>query len=287
MLEKISNLDRRIIFLFIAFAVALPLIFKPKLPMSYTPAVRNIFEFVENLEPGSVVVVSGDYDPGSMPELYPMNLAIVRHLLKKDLKIITMNLWAPGAPLSEQAIFEAAEDLKAAYGVEKTYGEDFIFLGYKVGGPVVIDQLGNDIATAYPLDTREAKPIKDFPLMKGITNLKDVDLVVSLAAGSPGMADSWVPVGQTRYNFPLAGGCTAVSAPELYPFLDTGQLTGLMAGLKGAAEYENLLVQKYPKFELGSASAGMASQSIAHIVIVIFIIIGNVAFFMTRNQSNP
>lgn len=284
MLEKISNLDRRVVFVFIALAVAIPLICTPKLPMSFTPAVTKIFNKVESLQPGDVVLISGDYDPGSMPELYPMNVALARHLMKKNVHLITMNLWPPGPPLMEGAVLEAVEELRKE-GLERKYGEDFLFLGYKVGGIVVIEQLGHDIATAFPLDAREEKDINTFPIMKGVKNYNDMALVISLAAGSNGIYDAWVPVGQSRYNFVLAGGCTAVSAPDLYPFLDTGQLLGLMAGLKGAAEYEDLLTKEYPQFELGSASAGMASQSFAHLMIVIFIIIGNVTFFMLRDKQ--
>ena len=32
-------------------------------------------------------------------------------------------------------------------------------------------------------------------------------------------------------------GCTAVSAPEYYPYVQSGQLSGLLGGLAGAAAY--------------------------------------------------
>jgi len=59
-------------------------------------------------------------------------------------------------------------------------------------------------------------------------------------------------------------------------------LTGLLAGMKGAAEYE-VLVQKngYSRAYM-PAVAAMDSQSLAHIVIMVLVIIGNVAFFATR-----
>ena len=49
--------------------------------------------------------------------------------------------------------------------------------------------------------------------------------------------------------------------------------------MPGAAEYEALLGQK------GSATSGMDAQSIAHLVIVLFIILGNAAFFIERQRS--
>ncbi len=283
MLEIIVNLDRRIIFVFIAIAVALPLIFTPNLPMGITPSVKKIFDKMESLKPGDAILFSGDYDPSSAPELEPMNIAIARHALKKDLRILTMDLWPAGPPLMEGSVAQAVAELEKE-GIKKEYGKDYLFLGYKIGGYFVIDQMGSNIAAAFPMD-KEGKNIKEYPITEGVNTLSDFSFVISLAAGSGGINDSWVPVGQARYGIVLAGGCTAVSAPELYPFLDTGQLLGLMSGLKGAAEYEKLLNDKYPQFALGTASSGMASQSIAHVVIVLFIIIGNIAFFMTRKQS--
>jgi hypothetical protein len=74
----------------------------------------------------------------------------------------------------------------------------------------------------------------------------------------------------------FGAGCTAVSAPQFMPFVQSGQLKGLLGGLKGAAEYETFM--EYP----GDATKYMASQSIAHLVIILFIIIGNLAFFMKQ-----
>ena len=38
---------------------------------------------------------------------------------------------------------------------------------------------------------------------------------------------------RTRYNVPIVSGCTAVSAPEYYPYVQSGQLLGLLGGLAG------------------------------------------------------
>ena len=48
--------------------------------------------------------------------------------------------------------------------------------------------------------------------------------------------------GSDRFHFPLAMGCTAVIAPDLYPFVQSGQVTGILGGLRGAADYEVLVV---------------------------------------------
>jgi len=98
---------------------------------------------------------------------------------------------------------------------------------------------------------------------------------MDLSAGDPGIP-AWVMVANALFHRPIAGGCTAVSAPQFYPYLQTNQLVGLLGGLKGAAEYEALT--KYA----GAATRRMDSQSIAHLVIIVFIIFANFSYFVLR-----
>ena len=80
-LEKLEVLDRRIIFVFIFLSIALPLLLPVNMEFSVTPPVKSFYDAIESLPPGSKVLVSCDYDPGSMPELFPMNIAAFYHLL--------------------------------------------------------------------------------------------------------------------------------------------------------------------------------------------------------------
>jgi len=114
--------------------------------------------------------------------------------------------------------------------------------------------------------------------MEGVGSFGDIDLIVELSAGDPGLRH-WVMIAQARYHKILGAGCTAVMAPSYYPYLQTGQIAGLLGGLKGAAEYEQLV--EYP----GTASRAMDPQAVAHGIIVLFIIIGNITFFALRRKS--
>ena len=83
----------------------------------------------------------------------------------------------------------------------------------------------------------------------------------------------YVLIVATQFGLKVGAACTAVSAPEMYSFLDSGQLLGLMGGLKGAAEYEQLLGIN------GDARKGMDAQSVVHMVIVLFILLSNGIYF--------
>ncbi len=68
-------------------------------------------------------------------------------------------------------------------------------------------------------------------------------------------------------------------APNYYNYLQSGQIFGLIGGLRGAAEYEELV--NHP----GKAVRGMFVQSIAHLLIVAFIILGNVTYIIERRRG--
>ena len=97
-----------------------------------------------------------------------------------------------------------------------------------------------------------------------------------------------------QFDVPVAVGCTAVSAPKYYAFLRSGQMIAVLGGLKGASEYEELLKRKYewarevysdPDEMKASATTGMDVQSIIHVIIIAFIIFGNVMYFASKKPG--
>ena len=107
--EKLSRLDRRYIFLAVAIAVTLPMFFPIGLPIEVTAPVKQLYDVIEDLPERSVVLVSIDYDPSGAPELQPATLAILRHCFKRNLRVLVLGMWAPGVPLGMKALEEVAE----------------------------------------------------------------------------------------------------------------------------------------------------------------------------------
>ncbi len=278
--ERVGRTDRRVIFVLIALAVLVPLLFELVFPnpVGLEPS-RELYDYIEALPANSNVLLSFDYDPSTMPELQPMAVALVQHLFDKDVRVVAMALWPQGASLGQEALSEAADSL----GREQY--QDWVNLGYKTGGGVMIVRLGSSMQAVFPTD-RDNVPWEEIPMLGGISNLTDFDVIISLSAGDPGIP-AWVMMAGDRFDVPIGGGCTAVSAPQFYPYLGTGQLVGLLGGLKGAADYETLVREGKPEGEVspGRALAGMAPQSVAHLVIMAFIVIGNIAYFQQKKKG--
>jgi len=270
-IERLEKIDRRIIFILILLAVIIPLLLPIGFKIKVSEPVRIFYETIEELQPGSIVLISSEYDPSTMPEVYPMNQALARHCFAKNLKIIGMGLWPQGIPLNQASMEQAAEE----YG--KEYGVDYVNLGYKAGGIVVISAVSENIPTTFPQDYA-GRSVEEFEVMEGVKNFDNIDLIVSLSAGDPGVRQ-WIMIAQGRYGKKVSGGVTAVSAPAFYPYLHAGQLRGLIGGMKGAAEYETLIKKS------GTASRGMDAQSIAHGLIVLFIVLANVFFIIGKRKK--
>jgi hypothetical protein len=267
-LSRLRYLDRRWIFLAVGLLVVVPLQMEFHVaPVKPSARAKGFYDAIERLPAGSTVLLAGDYDPGTIAENHPMFLAAVRHLMAKNLKVIAVELYPGGPPLADRALHDGAEEF------HKTEGIDFVNLGYKSGNEVVMSQMGSSIPRTFPTD-RRGVPVSELRIMKGVENFGQIALLVSISAGYPGTKE-WVQQIVSRYHVPMVAGVTAVSAPEYYPYLQAGQLQGLLGGMAGAAEYEVLV--GHPAL----ATRGMDAQSLAHIFIAFMILLGNAAALLT------
>jgi hypothetical protein len=138
------------------------------------------------------------------------------------------------------------------------------------------------------------------PMMNGVKSLKDFDLLVNISAGFPGLKE-WVQFGADPAGVRIVGGSTAVQAPLMYPYIPN-QLNGILGGLKAAAEYEECMDRKFCQKQCGEdqdctdeckekfrernkGKIRMGAQAIAHMVIMLFIIIGNITYFIDRRRE--
>jgi hypothetical protein len=269
--ERMLKIDRRIIFMVIGLCTLLPLLYPVGLPIKISPEVRSVYEYIESLPERSVFLLSIDFDTASKPELHPQAFALLRHAFRKNLRVVSMTLWVSGTGMADQLMKQVSTEM----GREP--GRDYVFLGWSPGGSAVIINMGQDLYTAFPSDY-EGKPTRGIPVLEGVHSLKDVTYAISLGAGNPGV-EAWYVYGKDKYKFELGGGCTGVIAPGLYPLLRSGQINGLIGGLRGAAEYESLIEQK------GRAVAGMDAQSATHLAIIVLVAMCNLFYFSLRQQK--
>ena len=269
---KIGDMDRRWIFIIIALVVLLPLFFPIGLPIRPTDSTQTAYDAMDDLEYGSKVLVSFEYGPSTKPEIHPMTYAVLRHLFKNGHKVYITCLWPDGQFMAEEAIEEISEQ-----EFNLTYGKDYVLLGFRPGNEAVVKGIVSNIRKLYSTDARGTLTDK-IPMMEGINQLADFDFIFTASAGYPGTVE-WVQYGADPTGVPMSTGVTSIQVNEVMPYVQSGQVKGILAGMPGAAEYEKLVGVP------GIGTSGMDAQSIAHLVIVLFIIFGNVAFFIERKRQ--
>jgi hypothetical protein len=268
--------ERRIVFIYVFVALTLPFFMQFELPVPISPEVQSAFDELEKLPSGSRILAAFDYDPPSEPELQPMADAFMKYCFEREIKVIIVGLWPQGPQQADKAI-EAAFAYNPDFEKSIIYGEDYVNLGFQSGNEFVILRMGESFKAMFPKDIN-GTPYDDIPILKGVKNYSNVDYCMNFSAGKPGTQE-WVQGAVDRFGLRMSAGNTAVQAPMMYPFLQGGQLDGLMGGMAGAAEFEALTEYK------DKASTYIKSQTFAHVVVIFFIIIGNLAFFKTARRK--
>ncbi|MEW5795933.1 MAG: hypothetical protein AB1772_06185 [Candidatus Zixiibacteriota bacterium] len=269
--QKMDQLDRRWIYLTVAAAVILPFLLPTPLPIVITPEARSLFDAVEALPDGCNVMVVYDYYPTTIAECEPIAIAALHHMFRKNCKVITLSNIPYGGPSMAERITRMMGD---QYG--KTYGVDFVNLGYKYGYVAVLSGMGQSIESIFPTDN-SGTPLAQLPLMDSVKNYSDISFIFEIADNAT--ADYWVSIVNAQYGVPIGCGGTAVMAPKFYAYVASGQFVGLLGGMRGAAEYEKLIEIE------ADATVGMQSQSLVHLVIIGLVVLGNVGYWVGRSQS--
>jgi hypothetical protein len=280
----LENSDRRWIFLCMGLAVGVPILLRLQFPEKPTGLARAVFDEIEVLQAGDRVLMAWDFDPASEGELKPMATSLARHCCEKGLRMYFMTTW----PAGPQLIDDTINDVIVADFPRLEYGQDYVNLGYKPGYEGVIKVIVTDLKQLYTTDARGTN-IDAIPMCQDVTSVQDMELVINVSSGYAGTKE-WVQYAATPYpeTIRIVAGCTGVQAPVLFPYIPD-QLPGLLAAIKGAAEYEKLVVDKYggervdPKYT--EARRRMGPQLVAHVLMIVLIVAGNAIYFAGRRRE--
>lgn len=274
MYERLQSIDRRVIYVLLIFVIALALLKPIGLPVKVGPATQATFDAIDKLPAGSVLWIGMDFNQSSKAEQYPMVSVILDHAFQKNLKVVAFAMWQNGGQIFDTLVAPVAKKYNKQDGV------DYLNIGYKPGNGVALRAMVTDINTAAAGVDQNGRALSSTPLGQQVKKLtKDyVAMCVDVAAGDPGTTD-YLNYVATPEKIPLAVAVVNVSVPNEMPYYAAGQYVGIMAGLRGAAEYE--ILAKAP----GVAASGMDSQSLGAALIVLFIIFGNVGYLASRGKK--
>lgn len=275
-LAKLHSIDRRYLYILIALAVIAPLIVRPRThPSVIFPEVSKTFKVIDKVPKNQIVIISVTWGPGTMAENGPQTEVLMRHMFQRGVKFAVV-CWDPQGSTWSYKIGDA---LQKEYG--KKYGVDWVHIGYKPIGNlfVVVSGMAEDFHKVMGKD-RNGTKLSQLPVTANIRTSKDIGAVVEITPSAT--VGVWISFFSQPKKVPLLYCPTAVQAAEAYPFLDSGQIKGMLNGVIGAAQYETLIGRGNERTD---AAAYSWSLSIAHIFILLLILLGNIGFAARARQQ--
>ncbi len=272
--QRMQTIDRRLIYGLLLVVILIPLFVNmnpPIIPSQQSIDFYNTIETLAKNDPDhtKMVIVDGWWGASTRGENYWQAQAIITHLMQRRIHFATLSFDPQNATLVRVLVTNLAK--KYHY----VYGQDYVQWGYRVQFVPTLKALAspNGLQGAIKTD-QDGKPIGQFPVMKNITDLKDIGAIVEISPTAS--LPAWIGLVQGKYNTPLLYAPTAVMAPDAYPFLDSGQVSGLLTGVKGAGDYEQLT----HTHTFGTRATG--ALSLVYALIILLVILGNVGYYAER-----
>lgn len=261
--EWLQNLDRRLIYAVMILVIAAPLVKPLGFPVKVTRETRAAFETIDAVPAGSKVLLATSIFPSTQAELEPQTVALVRHLVNKGIKIVFASCH-PETPPYVERYASICKDL----GYEE--GVDFVVLPFMAGEETVYAAMGDNLKGLYT-------QVPSSELWDSIEDISSFEIFITAGGGEQprmGIAHVGGPRGVKVVSL-----ITAVVLASVQQYYSSGQLSGLISGLNGAAEYEALA--QVP----GAGTAGMDAQSLGHLWIILLVVLGNIGYLASGGSK--
>lgn len=271
--QQIQIIDRRWIYAILILFILIPL-FDRKfiLPIIPSKQSQDFYNTVAQLPPGSMVLVDGQWSPGTRGENSWQTQAVLLHIMKRHLRFAILSF----DPQNNTLVQNMVNTLAPKYGYVE--GRDYVNFGYRPSSvfPQTVQAMATNIPGTLKKD-RNGKDLAALTAMKGIKSIQDMGAVVEVTPAAT--AEVWLGLGGLRQGpkpVPFLLATTAVGAPTYYPYLDSGQIAGMLTGIKGAGDYEYLLGTS----TFGTRATG--ALSLVYALIIGLIALGNIGYFAGR-----
>lgn len=293
-----ANIVRYILSILL-IGVALVGLLQP-LPVGSLPISANVQTFydqIDQLPPNSKVLVAFDWEADRNGEMGPLSTSVVQHIMAKRARLVTLSLNPQGPALAARITDELATN--AIYGNSSfyKYGNTYLNLGWRSGQEAALRSLFDSMGNL--TDYKNGQRAADLAATSGINSLNDFDLIVVLA-GDEGSVRAWVEQVGVQPGSRLILGVPLAVEPVARPYaqgLSTAsqdrrtsetqpRAKALLAGLNQTAQYDQLLLDKLKLKTDPTASleGRLSAQSLAALLLIVVIIIGNVLYLVRRRR---
>jgi len=240
---KKSGIRREYLF-FILFAVsALSLFIPVSIPNRVSDSSADLYKMLKTLPEDKIVFLQTDWTNSTRGESRAQFQATVRTLMSRNIKFGFLSVGDPQAPEVARNTIEELNDERVEAGLQPyRQWEDFVFVGFFPGAEATVQafasNLGNAIGGKTDVSSDGSKrPILESPVMSGIQKIENLGAYLIVT----GTKSSRISIERLSGRLPMGALVTGVMGPETYNYYQTGQLSGLSIGLKGAYDMESMM----------------------------------------------
>jgi len=271
LLKHFNSYDSRIVYLLLFLVVTIPLLSPIGLPISVSPSTVQYYNVLDALGPDDRVLVVLDTEFSGYMEIQSGIIASMRVMVEREAKmcVAVSHPEATGIP---ELVFATIR--KSMEEHDYTYGEDYVVLGYVFPNEAAVASAAQDWQGVIHKDFYGQST--DGTFLDEIHDWSDWTLISDYTTG--------IQSGSLINHFGLRGtpmivNCIGVMISTQMPYLSTGVYKALLQSMRGGAELEYLT--RHP----GPGMTAMDAFTLGHYLLVVLIIIGNIGYFGTRENS--
>lgn len=230
-------------------------------------AFFNSIQSITTTTASSRILVGMDYEPSLSGEVGTAAASVLQDLMTGNSSLAFVSLNPTGPALAEDLAARSAKSVP-----EYRLDEKVVHLGYLPGGAAALAGLAASPKVAAPLSIHGTSAWESGP-MQGVSSIQDFDAVLLLTDNSES-ARAWIEQVQTAAgDTPFLLVSSAQVAPALQPYVHSGQVTGMLNGLSGAAAYQQLAQDSS-----GDLPAYWDAYQVGLLLAALFMILGAAVF---------
>jgi hypothetical protein len=309
--DKLQALPKTVLFAILLIMTTVPLFFGEQLSVPNKPdqSAIDFYTRVMELEEGSTILISSDWTNSTRGESGGHFEALMRILMRKNIKFAVYTTADPQAPqVAQDAIGRINLEREKAGEPRHERWEDWVNLGFLPNAEAATNSIGTNFRATFANKQDIAtgggmRNVFQSPVLENIHKVEDFPLLIVITASKT----STIVIERLNGKLDLAFMVTGVMGPETQVYYASGQLVGMAAGLKGVYDIETMMengvnnaeskvkvvstksqtpVAGFPGMQnAGKGSTYYPTLHFALTLMILAVVIGNVGMMLSKRGA--
>ncbi len=285
--EKLQSFPRSYLYALLFLVTSFPLFFTIAIPNKSSQAAQDFYEAVMAVPEGSTLLVASDWTNSTRGESAGEFKALLRIMMRRNIKFALYSTADPQAPQVAKDVIRKINEERLAKG-EPVYRQwvDFVSVGYFPNAEAAANSIQNNVRAAFKdkkdfNETGQLRSVLESPILANLQKITDFPLLIVVT----GSKTSNITIERIT-QVPLLLMVTGVMGPESQVYYASGQVKGLVAGLKGVYDVETQMETTWPgAINYDNGAKYYPTLHLALALLILAVIIGNVGMFLSRKRS--